>query len=231
MDKKYAKYLLEKTHQDYNQIADDFSRTRNYIWEELGFFREYALRGDKVLDLGCGNGRLYELLKEKSVDYYGIDNSEKLIEIAKIRYPKVKFLVADALNLPFPDSFFDKVFSIAVLHHIPSEELRLKFLEEIKRVLKPEGFLIITLWKFHASKDLYLISKYAILKLFGKSKLDWKDFFEPWGKKTERYYHCFSKKESACLLRKAGFKIKKCDIVRNRRGNRQNIYLIAQKPP
>lgn len=234
MDKKYAKYLLEKTHQNYNQIADDFSRTRTYIWEELGFFGEYAVKGDKILDLGCGNGRLYELLKEKSVDYYGIDNSEKLIEIAKIRYPEVKFLVADALNLPFPDSFFDKVFSIAVLHHIPSEELRLKFLEEIKRVLKPGGLLVATVWDLWQIKTAWnILIQNTFLKILGMSKMDFKDVFYPWKSSekkilVQRYFHLFTKKELENLIKRVDFKVKKSGIIK-RGGKYSNICIVAEK--
>ena len=184
---------------------------------------------EKVLDLGCGNGRLYELLKGRMVDYLGIDNSERLIALAKNRYPGVNFQAGDALNLPFSDNFFDKVFSIAVLHHIPSKEFRLRFLKEAGRVLKPKGSLILMVWNFHQFKERYLLFKYTILKLIGRSKLDWKDILEPWGKKIERYYHWFSKKELENLVKKAGLKVERRGIIKNEKGNRQNIYLIAEK--
>lgn len=192
-------------------------------------FDDYLIPGEKVLDLGCGNGRFYELFKEKSIDYTGVDNSEKLIEIAKRRYPETKFLIADALNLSFPDNYFDKVYSFAFLHHIPSQEFRLKVLQEIRRVLKKEGVFILTVWKFHAKKEIFLLFKYTILKIIGKSRLDFKDIFKPWGKKIKRYYHWFSKKELENLARKASFQIRKMSVVKNKRGNRQNIYLIAKR--
>jgi tRNA (uracil-5-)-methyltransferase TRM9 len=230
MDRKYAEYLFKKTRDDYNRIAEDFSRTRESPWEEIEFlFREYLKEGDKVLDLGCGNGRHFPLFKEKEANYFGLDFSEKLIEIAKNKYPGATFQAGDALNLTFPENFFDKVYSIATLHHIPSEELRAHFLKETKRVLKPGGILVLTVWKFHQLKEISSLFKYTILKLFGKTKLDWKDILEPWGKKIERYYHWFSKKELKGLVQKADFKIEKIGTTKNQRGNRQNIYLIAQK--
>jgi len=229
MDSKYADYLMAKTRQDYNLIAGDFSRTRNRVWEELEFLEKYVYDNEKILDVGCGNGRLYELFKERTVDYYGIDFSEELVGIAGKRYPQFKFQVADALNLPFPASFFDKVFGIAIFHHIPSKELRARFLKEIKRVLRPDGSLVITVWKFHRSRGLFSIFKFTILKLLGLSKLDFGDILEPWGKKTKRYYHCFSKKELTKTVTGAGFNIKEFGVLKNKRGNRQNIYLIAKK--
>ena len=220
---------MNKTRRDYNLIASDFSRTRNRVWEELEFLEKYVYDNEKILDVGCGNGRLYELFKERTIDYYGVDFSEELIGIAGKRYPQFKFQVADAFNLPFPASFFDKVFSVAVFHHIPSKELRMKFLKEIKRVLKSEGSLVITVWKFHQTRELFLILKFTILKLLGLSKLDFGDILEPWGKKTKRYYHCFSRRELRRTVTESGFKIKEFGVLRNKKGNRQNIYLIAKK--
>ena len=208
-------------------IEKEISIIKKYLAEII---KELPFKSYNIVDLGCGNGRWFELFQERQVDYIGVDASEKLIEIARKKYPQAKFQVADALNLPFPNGFFDKIYSIAVLHQIPSKELRLQFLKEVKRVLRPGGLLILTVWKFHQLKELSLFFKYTILKLFGKSKLDFKDIFEPWGKKIERYYHCFSKKELMKLVQKAGFQIQKVGIVKNKRANRQNIYLVVQKP-
>ena len=230
MDKKYAEYLLVKTREDYNLIADDFSRTRDETWDEMFFlFENYLKPGNKVLDLGCGNGRWYKLFKTYNVDYIGIDSSVKLINIAQKDSPEAKFQVEEGLNLSFPDNSFDKIYSIAVFHHIPSKEFRLKFLEEAKRILKPEGILVLTVWKFHDTKENYLLIKYTILKLLGKSKLDFGDVFEPWGKKLERYYHCFTETELIELTKKSGLKIKEGGTIKNEKGNRQNLYIVAQK--
>ena len=221
MNRDYAKYLLDKTRQDYNLIAEDFSRTRGKMWEELKFLEEYIIDGEKVLDLGCGNGRLYELFKEKFVDYDGVDSAEKMIEIAKSRYPKIKFQVADALNLPFPENFFDKVISIAVLHHIPSEEFRLQFLKEVKRALKPEGKVILLVWNLNIWKSL--VSR---LKNW---KLDFGDAFVPWGKEVLRYVHRFSKKELKKLAEKVGLKVEEIKILKRPKSKESNILLVAEK--
>ena len=230
MKREFAEYLLSKTKADYNLISEEFSRTRENIWEEIRFlFDEHLVAGEKVLDLGCGNGRYYELFKDKQISYFGIDNSEKLIEIAQKKYPEAKFQVGDALDLSFPNNYFDKIFSIAVFHHIPSEDLRRQFLNESKRVLKQGGIIVLTVWKFHEPKEIFLRSKYTLMKLFGLSKMDFKDILEPWGNKTERYYHWFSEKELRKEVAAAGFKIKETGVTKNKKGNRQNIYLVAEK--
>jgi len=107
---------------------------------------DYAKSGLKILDLGCGNGRLLNALKDKEVEYVGVDNSEKLLSEAQKNYPeyKDKFWKADALNLPFAENEFDMIYSIAVLQHIPSKEYRMKFLKECLRTLKKDGKLVLT---------------------------------------------------------------------------------------
>ena len=163
---------MEKTRKNYNLIAKDFSSKRKEIWEEFAFLFEDLKEKERILDLGCGNGRWFKVFKEKNVKYIGIDNSEKLIEIARSLFPSANFKVADALNLPFPENYFDKVYAIAFLHHIPSEKYRLLVLNEIKRVLKPKGRLILTVWKVFRWKERYLLLKYTILKLLRKLKFE-----------------------------------------------------------
>ena len=228
MDKDYAKKILEETRENYNIISQDFSRTRNKFWEEMGFISKYVNDNEKVLDLGCGNGRLYELFQDKTIDYCGVDFSEKLIDIAKKRYPQFKFQVADALNLPFPADYFDKVFSIAVLHHIPSKELRLKFLQEVRRVLKPEGILVLSVWHFNSFKNIKFFLNFLFLRIFSRKKIDSGDAFIPWGKKLLRYVHNFSKKELTEIVKKAGFKIIDVRIISRLKTKESNILIVAE---
>ena len=231
MERKYAEHLLEKTKNDYNLIAENYARTRAFIPEDIKDLASYARPGERVLDSGCANGRLFEVFK--NVDYFGIDTSERLIEIAKKQYPNIKFQVADALNLPFPDNFFDKVYSISVLHHIPSEDFRFRYLKEAKRVLKSEGFLILRVWDFWKRKSAFkLLLKYTFLKFIRKSKLDFKDVFVPWKDSSgkilvQRYFHCFTQKELESLVKKVEFKIK--ESYRLGKDPRTNIYIIAEK--
>ena len=96
-----------------------------------------------------------------------------------------------------------------------------------------DGKLIITVWslpiKQYNKKNIFLLLKYTILKIIGMSKLDFRDVLEPWGNKTFKYYHWFSERELKNLAKKAGFKVKKSGIIKNSRGTRKNIYLVAEK--
>lgn len=230
MDKQYAKYLLERVNRNYDLIAKDFSRTRSRPWYETRFlFSDYLFSGDKVLDLGCGNGRNVLYFKEKLTEYYGVDNSARLIKEAREKHPQKNFRVDNALDLSFRKNFFDKVYSIAVLHQVPSEEFRLQFLKEAKRVLRPKGLLVLTVWKLHRIEHVISVIQNAFLKLLKRTKLDYGDVLVPWGDKINRYYHFFSEKELKSLVQKAGFKVVELGVVKSDDNARQNIYIIAQK--
>jgi ubiquinone/menaquinone biosynthesis C-methylase UbiE len=229
MEESFAKNLLEKVQKDYNLIWESFARAREKPWKEAEFLvKDYAKEGEKILDFGCGAGQWYEFFKEKKVQYFGVDFSEKLIEVAKAKYPDANFQVIDGINLPFESEFFDKVYAIAVFHHLPSEKIRILVLKEIKRVLKKEGMLILTVWNLRKKwKVKKLILKFSILKIFGKTKLDFGDVLMDWMGVKDFYFHCFSKRELKKLLTKLSFNIIKIEEFLVKRNF--NIYLVAKK--
>jgi len=228
MKQETAKNILKENEKTWDEIAQTFEKTRHYHWDLEPLIGK-AKKNSKILDLGCGNGRLFEILKEKGVSYIGIDNSKQLINLAKKKYPKAQFFVGSALNLPFKDNSFDSIYSMAVLHLIPSKQSRLLFLKEAKRVLKKNGRITLTVWYLWSKKYFKFILTSSLLKLLGKSKLGWKDAYIPWQKKYKRYHHAFTKKELVSLFKKAGFKIEKCEYLkRNKR--KVNLFINARKP-
>lgn len=103
---------------------------------------------EKILDIGCGAGTFaFHCAKRKALSI-GIDYSKDSIKTAQIlseRYgvsQNTKFIIANAFNLPFRDSSFDKIVAADFIEHITLEEKE-TLLGEIKRVLKPEGISII----------------------------------------------------------------------------------------
>jgi len=219
--------ILEGVKETYNQIGEKFSITRAKIWPEFKFLKNLVKENQKVLDIGCGNGRFSELFSD-SVKYIGVDISEKMLAIAKERYPRRKFILFDGLNLPFADESFDLVICIAVFHHLPSEELRQVFLKEIKRVLKKEGKLVLTVWYLWKKIQFWrLFFKYTLLKILQKSQLDFFDVYFPWQKRYQRYLHAFNKNELKKEAKRAGFKVGRIFFVK--RGRELNLCLIAEK--
>jgi ubiquinone/menaquinone biosynthesis C-methylase UbiE len=231
MNKKYAEKLALGVNKHYSLVAERFSRTRDIPWPEIKFlFDTHIKRDDSVLDLGCGNGRFSEFIENKK-KYIGIDNSQELIDIAKKRYPGIDFKKEDALKTSFDNDCFDKIFSVSVLHHLPSHELRFNFLSEANRILKPGGLLIITVWDLSQKSKIKRIAyKNYFLRLIGLSKLDFNDALVDWHGISKCYLHLFTMSEFKKIIQDAGFKLINSGIVRIKdKKSLSNFYVVAQK--
>lgn len=216
MDKQTQKNLLEIVKRNYEEIAEDFSETRKRhlepLWSALVKIIRKVKNGSKVLDVGCGNGRLLEAFKDKKIDYTGVDSSEKLINIVKSRFPHSKFIMGNILELgKIPDINFDYVFCIAVLHHLPDQNLRIAALKQLRNKVTGEGKIILTVWNLWSQKKFRkLILKFALLKIIKKNKMDYGDIlFEGFTQKSQRYYHAFTKRQLKKIIKIAGLKIEK----------------------
>ncbi len=211
MKENKAKKIMNDLQEDYNLVATSFASSRDRMWPELEFLFKQAKKGESVLDLGCGNGRFSEYLKETK--YVGVDFSSGMIREAKKRFPGKQFLTSSVLDLPFKESFFDKIYSIAVIHQIPSHKYRIKMLKEAKRILKKSGRVFFTAWKM----DKETKEKCQILSPQGK------DVFL----KRKRYYYLFDEGELSDIFREAGFFVEKEGVIGEEK--KCNFYIIANK--
>lgn len=156
-------------------------------------FGEGVKPGETVLDFGCGNGRLLDVLNCENLIYKGVDPVLELINIARQKYQDValfdqsarglaakikrsiEFKVinfdVDDFKLDFPDKYFDHIFAIAVFHHLPSRELRENVLKEFKRILKNDGDIFLTVWNLWKKKRLRLLSGF-LLNRFSDKMID-----------------------------------------------------------
>lgn len=222
MNKETQEKLLKVVKQNYEEIADDFNQTRRKaLWPELVKLASEVKDGDSILDVGCGNGRLLEAFGEKKINYIGVDQSERLINLAigdikspnyKLQVTNYKYYVGDILELnKATEEKFDWIFCIAVLHHLPGQELRLQALEQLKNRLKPGGKIVLTVWNLWSQwKYVKLIVKFALLKVIGKNQMDFGDIVFDWGVgKSQRYYHAFTERSLIDICRLGDLKIKK----------------------
>jgi ubiquinone/menaquinone biosynthesis C-methylase UbiE len=137
--------------------AYDRLRERNESVEFSRRLHEFdRFTGQKVLDVGCGNGYVLSRYAGAGANVYGVDITGTAIELTKRRFEFLHlegdFRVADAEHLPFADQTFDCVTCMGVLHHVPDTE---RSVAEIRRVLKPGGLLIAMV--YHRNSALYRI--------------------------------------------------------------------------
>ena len=86
MRRKTAKDILKNVKKTYSTIAEDFSGTRKMDWAEFELILPYISDGDKVADIGCGNGRFYKFINsKKKIKYIGIDNRSKTPKQSRVQ--------------------------------------------------------------------------------------------------------------------------------------------------
>ncbi len=133
---------------------------------------------NRVLDFGCGVGRLTRALAKHFPKVYGIDISKTMINKAKKinkEYKNCYFLVNKKVcPLDFPDNHFDFIYSNIVLQHFPSKETVLKQIADFIRILKPSGIALFQLpsnlpflVRLHPRRRLYgLLKRLGIKETF-----------------------------------------------------------------
>lgn len=216
-----AQQISQQVRADYNAIAPHFAQTRQLQWYEVQYLVEqYVHPGSVVLDLGCGNGRIADVVNQIKGRYIGMDISEELIAIARAQHPGNEFYVGDMLATGFLDHSFDVVFLIASLHQVPSDNMRLRALQEVRRITKPGGMIILLNWNLYQWRFVPLRWWYAFKKIVGVHSMDWGDVLVPWknpDKKiiARRYYHAFKKRELRRLCKRTGLRVTKQYYERN----------------
>ncbi|MCB9805872.1 class I SAM-dependent methyltransferase [Candidatus Nomurabacteria bacterium] len=130
IDEKQFKEIGDENYKEHIENDD-------IVKSKLGNFSD-----KKVLNIGCGVGRLEECMPPHFGNVYGIDISEVMVEKAKERLSQLHNVVVqatDGVSFPFNDEFFDFIFSYIVFQHMPSKEVVKKNFEEIFRSLKKGG--------------------------------------------------------------------------------------------
>lgn len=102
------------------------------------------LQGLRVLDVGCGDGMYSVAASQRGGRVTGVDLSTQMLTAARQRsaseHVVVEWLQTDAVDLPFPDGSFDRVFAVTLLCLVPEPE---RAVREMSRVLAPGGILVL----------------------------------------------------------------------------------------
>jgi len=234
----------------WNKFAEDYHNKRKKPWNDLISFinklrkNSYQFAGLN-LDLGCANGRHFKIFKNDNNKIVGIDNSIEFLKIAqqkikKIDSNKIDLILADITKLPIRKKRIDNIFSIAALHHIKSYNQRKETFNSLNNILKPEGLMLITVWRrwqkrfrFHFFKDWIKrkLNPYYKKKQIKKGLIEFGDIYVPWTVSSEditinRFYHLISKKELRKLLNEFNIlKLKK----RGGPGEKDNFFVLAKR--
>jgi SAM-dependent methyltransferase len=206
----------------YAERAADFDSSRTRPWPGWG----RALEGvrsnarSRVLDLGCGNGRLlaHLLREQRSLEsFVGVDSCEPLVERARARYagPNARFEhgeLFDGHGMPaLPVGAFDVVALMGVLHHVPGEAKRRALVHEAFARVGQGGRLVLTVWRFERDSRLAkrtipwpdAAAKLPEIAALDLAQLEPGDTLLQWNKgaRAVRYCHAISDAEIERWLR------------------------------
>ncbi|CAK9290273.1 unnamed protein product [Gordionus sp. m RMFG-2023] len=131
-------------HKVYHKIAHHFDHTRYKAWPKIVTFLKNLSPYSLILDIGSGNGKY--LHKNEDIFMVCLDRCSELNIIARNKGGEV--IDGDILSLPFKYELFDHCICIAVLHHLSTKARRISALQDIIKVLKIDGTLLIYVWAF-----------------------------------------------------------------------------------
>jgi len=219
MQREVRDRLLEINREFYQSFAAAFADKRKRLQPGvLQAIMDLPMQA-QVLELGCGHAALAAHLHRHGFQgsYVGLDHSQDLLDrrAATLRPPTYEFYRADLSDPDWPrvvaasPRHFEWVLAFAVLHHLPTEELRLAILNEVRQLLSPEGALALSVWDFLKSPRMQQrIVPWEQVGL-NSEQVDRADLLLDWrhAGKGLRYIHHFESEELRSLAQAAGFKV------------------------
>jgi len=171
--------------------------------EEERYLRSQVKKDTKVLDVACGDGRNLLQIKDLTKNLYGLDHDLIAEKAFNKNFPnkEAKFVLSEAEKMPFDDNYFDMVFCCGSFCNFGDHKITI--LKEMKRVLKKDGIMILSIYSENAFKErmeLYKRHKTPILKVEGTTV-----YFDPGLGDT--ISEQFSKQDLENIFKEAGLNI------------------------
>jgi tRNA (uracil-5-)-methyltransferase TRM9 len=232
MDPAVAQQLNDINQAFYHEFAAAFADSRTLDQPELSRVVDLVPPGGRVLDVGCGHGRIAHLLDRRCIKatYLGLDFTAAFVRLAEewaseLQWVKAEFQVVDLLDPHWSSlldgRFFDAILMLAVLHHIPAYANRLVLMQGLHDHLAADGSLIVSSWKFtsHARMRRKIVPwECAGLDPAG---LEAGDYLLDWrrGGVGYRYCHLLDQDELERLAAESGFVVTKTFRAGGREGD------------
>ncbi len=221
MKKTFVDKLLDINRQFYDQYAPSFSSTRHQAQPGAQEIAKRVDQGEMVLDLGCGNGTFAKalIINGYSGSYDGFDISKKLLIEAENRLENkhqgaFNFhhldLAAPDFYTSIPQKKYDWAVIFAVLHHLPSDSLRLEIAKKLANRLNHSSRMAISVWQWQNSPRLRdRIIPWSEIGI-NPDDLEHGDILMDWRAGETigyRYVHTFSEESLSALAISAGFDV------------------------
>lgn len=122
----------------------DYKKETDYIYSLLNSLK-INVQGE-LLDIGCGTGGYLPFHLEKNVNITGLDISKEMLEIAKLKFPNIEFILGDIKKIEMSKIFNFAFMSFHVINYQNSKVEVLKTFQNISNHLKKDGILIFDFW-------------------------------------------------------------------------------------
>ncbi|MEM2943725.1 MAG: class I SAM-dependent methyltransferase [Methanomassiliicoccales archaeon] len=136
---------------DQQRLWDKCYRTSLRLWKGFEEFPVKLLGNERVLEIGCGDGKTISAVERENSFLVGVDFSFEALRTCRARFSgnhKLHFVQADAVSLPFRDKSFDLVISFHLFEHLKSDE-RQAVISEVKRILVENGIFLFRALSTH----------------------------------------------------------------------------------
>lgn len=192
---------MDDTHLYYEENAEVWHKTHPITSEVKPLVDDFIslLKGNRVLDVGCGPGRYMSYFSQHGLDVVGVDLAIACLDRARQEVPAASFAKMDMRHLAFQNNSFHGLWACASFLHIPKKEAR-STLDEFFRALLPQGILYLAMKE--GNGEVYLS--------------------EPSG--HNRFFALYQQKELEQLLAESSFEITLCRKLMLREWNWLSFY-------
>jgi SAM-dependent methyltransferase len=243
MQPELIEKLLRLNQEFYATYAQSFAATRHNVQPGVQRLLPQIMQSEVVLDLGCGNGNLAELLKSEGFcgSYFGIDENGYFLEQAEVAtkdavcgsYTFRQSSLASFDWLELVDEA-DAICSFATLHHLPGADLHRQLFSSVSSKLNPKARFFLSCWQVLGNQRLEKrLVPWKPIDLENEQikendlLMDWRA--DPGKPAKLRYVHHFTPSELQALGKSQGLTLQEEFFSDGKEGN-LGLYQVWQKP-